>query len=91
MDNADDILAQRRDEYNDTVHLFVDEATTYDWVNDEEIQTRQALCRDRVTMNPDAPQHAVTPAILNEEYLVVDGEIVGEVCGNCQRVLQSRV
>lgn len=91
MTLENDVIAQRRDEYNDTVHLFVDETTTYDWVNEESVQTRRALCRDGVTMKRDADQHTVTAAILEEDYLISDGDVIGEICGNCQQVLESRV
>lgn len=86
-----EIIGQRRDEYNDTVHLFMDVTTTYDWVAGESIETRRALCREGVTMKPDGEQFAVGEAIVDEAYLTVEGEVVGEVCGNCQRVLESRI
>jgi hypothetical protein len=72
--------AQRRRDNNDTVHIY-------------EEGDAHPLCSDyQPRRNRSEPVYTVKEEeVRKEEYLSVDGQIIGRICGRCRNSLTGKV
>lgn len=83
---SDIIIAQKREGYNDTIHLYRDEIKTrYSVREGEYIETRIAYCSKRLEMQPGGGELELVKEDLQSPYLQRDGEVVGKICENCRK------
>lgn len=73
----DFILAQKREGYNDTIHLYREK--------DDPSESTVAFCNQRREINPLRDGFEIESANINKEYIIRDGEVVGKVCVNCRK------
>lgn len=73
-----ELRAQKRSK-NNTVHIY-------------ELDSGTAFCADYIghpSINRSEPEFSVSEEeVLNNDYLQRDGEIIGKICGNCQKILR---
>lgn len=79
--------AQKR-EKNDIVHVTDGTMVTKHWT--DTTQVPQAVCGSYKFSENVNRFEVSRDEVLGEDYLVVDGDIVGKFCGNCSLTLASR-
>lgn len=78
-----ELKAQQRKK-NDIIHIFNGEKTRGHPLRKEEIEVSICGSCDRTGTTQDVSREK----IINNDYFIVDGEIIGKFCGNCARVIR---
>jgi hypothetical protein len=87
---SDTIIAQKREGYNDTIHLYRDEIKTRYSVRDGGyIETRVAYCSKRLEMRPDVETLELGKRVLEADYFKRNGQVVGKICENCRKAYEG--